>query len=69
MNIKAMKRVVRVHVEIKTDIGEFQVCQNGSVYFRDEYESGWRDQDWINARFSNMVEPIREAAMEIFDSN
>ena len=69
MDIKSVKKVVRVHVEVQTSLGEFRLFDDGLVCFWDDYASVWRDQSWILYNWSegeDVIAAIREAGMKLF---
>ena len=66
MKVTSAEKVVRVFAEVHTDLGDFQVYEDGDVIYWDPHQSEWRGQRWIESWWDEtVVERVREAGMNV----
>lgn len=64
MRVMSAKKVVRVHADVHTDLGDFRVYEDGDVIYWDPYQSEWRGRRWIESWWDEtVVERVREAGL------
>lgn len=65
MKIKSVEKVVRVHAEVQTDLGEFHVFETGEVRYFDGCK--WNGEHYMME--DDILEQIQEAGMNMLHFN
>lgn len=69
MKIKSVEKVVQVHAEVQTDLGEFRVLDS-EVQFWNDYHCEWAGEIIISTVFGDdVLEAVREAGMNMLHFN